>query len=275
MPDIKEEIEIKAINWFNTNKQRNILLLIVIAMGIVLFISFRSCSTIKNDLQISNQNNKALADSVRISKNKVGDIESSKNILITEKKGLNDLNSDLAIELKKEKGQVYELNKIIVSLKNKPGDTIRITNTVSVYPNGEYGLNWYHDTIYNSNNSRSIVGVSKFKLNDSIQMIGKPKGSIVIPTQTLIFKDEVNFSIITGLREKGDNLEIFVRSDYPGFNVKDINGAIIDPKNNPVFKKYITQKKWGVGPYLGVGFDSNLNPSLQIGIGIHYSLLSF
>jgi hypothetical protein len=265
MSDIKEEIEKKAVSWFNTDKQRNTLLIMLIGMSIILFFSLRSCSTNKNDLQISNQNNKALSDSVRVSKNKVGQLEASKNVLITEKNGLKELNADLASELKKEKGRVYELNKFILGIKNKPGDTIKITNTVIIYPNGEYGLAWHHDTIYSANNSRNIIGVSKFRLKDST----------VIPTQTLITKDEINFSLVTGLREKGDNLEIFIRSDYPGFNALNIDGAIIDPKKNPVFNKYVVQKKWGVGPYLGVGIGSNLKPSLQIGIGIHYSLLRF
>ena len=265
MSDITNGIERKAVTWFNTNKQRNTLLLLVIIMGIILLISFKSCTNANNQIKINEQNIKALNDSVRYNKNKVGDLEASKNVLITEKKGLGDLNNDLATELKKEVGKVYELNKFILSLKNKPGDTVWMVNTLIKYPNGEYGLAWTHDTLYTGYNGRSIAGVSKFRIKDSV----------IVPTSTFISKDEVNFSIVTGLRQKGDDLEIFIRSDYPGFNVTGIEGAVIDPKNNPILKKYTVQKKWGVGPYVGVGVGINLKPSIQIGIGVHYSLFRF
>ena len=265
MSDITNGIETKAVTWFNANKQRNTLLLLVVVMGIILFISFKSCTNANNQIRINEQNIKALNDSVRYNKNKVGDLEASKNVLITEKKGLGDLNDDLAAELKKESAKVYELNKLLLSFKNKPGDTIWMYSTLIKYPNGEFGLAWNYDTIYSTNNSRNIAGVSKFRIKDSL----------IIPTKTFISKDDINFSLVTGLREKGDNLEIFVRSDYTGFNVTGIEGAVIDPKDNPILKKYMVQKKWGVGPYVGVGVGTNLKPSIQIGIGVHYSLFRF
>ena len=219
----------------------------------------------KTDLAISNQNNTALSDSVRLTKNKLGDVEASKNVLITKNKDLKDLSEGLAAEVKKEKGKVYGLNKYILGIKKDPADTIFIDNTLIEYANGEYGLDWKYDTVFDVKNSREIAGISKFQFKDST----------ITPTNTLISKDIINFNLVTGLREKDGNIEIFARSDYPGFNIVDLEGAIIDPKKNPVMKKFITPKKWTVGPYIGFGFSNSIKPSVQIGVGVQYSLIRF
>lgn len=262
---VPQEVKQEVTTWANSNKQRNTLIIVIIILGILLLMSTKSCNNLKTDLAVSNQNNKALSDSVRYSKNKVGELEASKNVLISQKGNLENLSKSLADEVKKEKGRVYSLEKYILKIGNKPGDTIYIENTLIKYKDGEYGLNWEYDSIFDKENSRSLSGISKFKLVDSN----------VIPKNTLITKDEINFNLVTGLREKGDNLEIFVRSNYPGFNVINLEGAIIDPKKNPVFKKYTAPKKWSLGPYIGFGFSSTLTPSIQIGVGLQYSLFKF
>jgi hypothetical protein len=260
-----DKVKSKSEYWFNSNKQRNTLLIIVGILGIILFMNIQSCNRLKNELAISNQNNKALADSMRISENKVGDLESSKNVLISKKKDLENLNKSLADELKKEKGKVYGLNQYILSIENKPADTVFINNTLIKYANGEFGLDWKYDTIFNNKNGREFAGISKFKIKDST----------ITPTQTIITKDKVYFNLVTGLREKDGNIEIFARSDYPGFKIVDLEGAIIDPKKNPVIKKFTEPKKWCVGPYIGVGVSNSLQPSVQIGVGIQYSIIKF
>ena len=98
---------------------------------------------------------------------------------------------------------------------------------------------------------------------------------MISPGKTYISKDEIQFSLITGLKEKDGNIEIFVRSTYPGFYVSKIDGAIIDPKKHPVLKNLNKTKRWGVGPYIGVGVGSNLKVTPQIGLGIQYSIIKF
>jgi len=240
----------------------NIINLVLIVTVLCLIISIRSCNSIKNDLVISNQNISSLSDSIRYEKNKVGDIEASKKILISDVNNLNNLNSKLYNELKKEKGKVAQLNELLVSIKV---DTIYITNTLIQYSNGEYGLEWVYDTTFNTNNSRLISGISKFRLKDSL----------VIPTNTLILDDIINFNLVTGIREKDGFLEIFARSDYPGFNIIKLDGAIIDPNNNPILNKFTQDRKFHIGPYIGLGVGNNLKPSIQIGIGIQYSFFKF
>ena len=56
----------------------------------------------------------------------------------------------------------------------------------------------------------------------------------------------------TGFTENKDGLlEIFVKSDYPGFKVSKLDGALIDPKKSNVLKKYFPEKRWGLGVYCG------------------------
>ena len=59
-----EKGEIKS--WFNANKQRNILLIICIVLVGIIFL-LKSCNnSLKNELNGSKQNEKALSDSIRV-----------------------------------------------------------------------------------------------------------------------------------------------------------------------------------------------------------------
>lgn len=264
--NIEQEVKVKTETWFNSNKQRNTLLIISIMLVIGLLFSFRSCNNLKSDLLIDKQNQSSLTDSIRVTVNKAKEIESSRDILISDNKNLMNLNTNLATELKKENGKVFELNSIIASLRNKPGDTVYIKTTIIKYPDGSLGLSWKYDSVFNSKNSRHIYGISKFKLKDSL----------ITNEKTFITKDEINFNIVTGLRQNKDGkMEIFVRSDYPGFNITSLEGSILDTKDNPIFKTVDKPKRWGIGPYIGVGIGSSIIPSIQIGIGLSYSIIKF
>jgi hypothetical protein len=261
----------KKESWFSAKKQRNILVIIILLLGGIGVYGLNRINSLNTQLAVSEQNQKALADSVRVTTNKLGESEYSKNILISEKKHLDKLNSDLAEELSHEKGKVWELTKYIVSISNTSPDgtvdTIYITNTLIKYPDGSNGLEWEHDTIYDLNNERHLAGISKFKV-DTLT-------GVVTPLETLITKDEIKFDIVQGLRELDGNLEMFVRSTYPGFGVEDLNSVILDPKKHPILKKFTKKKKFGLGPYIGFGFDQGLTPSVQLGIGVTYDLIQF
>jgi len=265
----EENISTKLTSIVSTKRQRNILVIVLLLLTLAFGIGFNRYSNLKTKLMFSEQNIKALNDSVRVSENKVGELEYSKNILIAEKRDLEDLNADLAEEVKKEKGKVNEIIKLVSKIER---DTTYLTNTLISYPNGENGLSWSNDTIYNQNNERHLSGISKFTIDSS--------GNI-IPLETIITKDYFKFDLVTGLREKDGNIEIFVRSGFPGFENIQLDGAIIDPKNHPVMKKFTEPKRWGIGPYAGFGVNINTMPTANLGIGfsfgisIQYSLIRF
>lgn len=251
--------------------QRNILLLILLFLGAKYM--FDGYSNLKVQLEISEQNQLALTDSIRVTENKYKELVFSKNTLIAQKGNLEDLNKDLANAVKRERGKVRSLNRIVSEVK---ADTVFTNNTLILYKDGTNGLSWNYDTIYDKNNERHISGISNFSIDSN--------GNIR-PLKTIISKDEFKFNLITGLKEKDGNVEIFVRSDYPNFNVTKLDGAIIDPQNHPIIKKYQKNKRWGIGPYAGVGIGINSNQipnkdfglgyNFSFGIGIHYSIIKF
>lgn len=247
-----------------SNTQRNILIIIIILLLLGGGIALSRIGTLSTNLAISNQNNAALGDSLKVTKNKVGDLEYSKGVLVSEKKDLKDYSETLNKELKKTKGKVSELNVIIASISTI--DTLSIVNEVLVYADSSYGLKWTSNQVFDENNSRHLEGVSKFHLvKDS-----------VIPLETEVTRDEFNFNLVTGLKEDENGVvSIFARSDYPGFKIGKIEGAIIDPKTHPVMKKFTKQKKWGVGPHIGFGWSNSINPSIQVGVSVQYSIFRF
>jgi len=246
--------------------------IIIIIFLLIIVFSLQRCNnqkTVENN--ILKQNEKALLDTVRISKNKFGQSEYSKNILVGDIKDLKRLNKGLYSEIVKEQGKVSEITKYSVFLRNKKQDTIFIPSTLIKYPEGVYGLKWDVDTTYNSENSRKLSGESKFKLNFDKYTFN------VTPLTTIITNDIIKMNIVQGIREKDGNLEVFVRSDYPGFEVRDLNSITISPKTNPVFQKFVEKtqpKKLGVGFYGGYGLNST-GVSPQIGFGVTYSLFRF
>jgi len=265
----EESVATDVATILSAKRQRNVLIIVLLIAFIAMGYGFSKYSSMSNQLAITEQNHKALGDSLRVSENKVGDLTFSKNVLIAENGDLKDLNSDLADELDKTKGKVRELTRIISEIK---ADTVIITNTLIEYPDGSYGLEWAHDTIYNKDNERHLAGISKFKL-DSL-------GSVT-PLETTITKDRILFKLVTGLREKDGNVEIFVTSDYPGFEAIELDGAIIDPKKHPVIKKFTNKKRWGIGPYVGLGLNVTTTPTPSVGLGasfgvsVHYSWIRF
>jgi len=254
------------------NKERNILILIILLLGVCIFMLYNKNNSLKTKITISEQNIKSLSDTVRITKNRLGDAVYSKNILISDKRDLEDYNVALNDELKNQRGKVRQLNIMVAKLSN--GGDVKVLNTVvrdslridtinSTY--GTYGLEWEYDTLYSDSNRRLIAGISKFKLDSSG----------VTPLYTNIKNDVVQFKLVTGLREKDGNVEIFVNSGYPGFDLIDLDGSIIDPQKHPLIKKFTKKPKWSLGPYVGIGLDNSLNPNVQIGIGLGYSLFRF
>ena len=262
------ELLLKLEKYKSNTKYRIYAVFGLVVLIIFLFVgSCNRISNLKNNLTISEQNIKSLSDSVRVSKNKVGDLESSINILVTTKKELLNLSVNLGEELKKEKGKVSQLNEYIASFKP---ETLLIPNEVVVYEvvDGDklFGLAFKYDTIFDKNNYLKLEVESKFKIDTNFN---------VIPLNSIVKNNEVGFSLITGLRELDGNIEIFARSNHPYLKISSMEGAIIDPKNHPILKKFTTPKKFHVGPYIGVGLGGDLRLGIQLGIGITYSMVRF
>jgi hypothetical protein len=255
---------------------RNILIIILLLLLGGFIYTQVKLSNVNKNLEISRQNEFALAGRIVEAKTKNDKLEFSKGVLVSKSKDLSDISETLAAELKEEEGKVHRLQRIIATMGNTGADgsidTLEVTNTVYKYADGSYGLKWGDTTYHDSLNFRQLAGVSDFRLvkNDS-------SGYDVKPLTTKVTNDQIGFNIITGLKTNKDNgmVEIFVRSDYPNFQVTELEGAIIDPNKDPVMKKFTRQKKFTVGGYVGMGVDRNLQLTPQIGVGVGYTLFSF
>jgi hypothetical protein len=254
-----------------TSVQRNILLALTI---LLLFLFIRSCNESGSQINTLTQNVFTYKDSLRTYKDKTGKLVYEKGALISENEDLGKLNADLANEVKNLKDHPVVVIKTVVKIVH---DTtyIEIKSTSPGKWDGNTfikNFEWDLNNKYSSENYRLIEGNfdvyvdSTFKLSTS---------------KMKIVKDEFSVGLSTGLTENKDGLlEIFVKSDYPGFKVSKLDGALIDPKKSDVLKKYFAPKRWGLGIYGGYGI--NLNPvtfipatGIQIGVGIQYNILQW
>lgn len=254
-----------------TLTQRNILLALTI---LFLFLFIRSCNENGGKINTLEQNVFTLKDSLRTYKDKTGRLVYEKGALISEKDDLKKLNVDLANEVKNLKDNPLVVIKTVVKVVH---DTtyIEIKSTNPGRWNGNtftQNFEWDLNNKYSKENYRLIEGNfdvyvdSTFKLSTS---------------KMKIIKDELSMSMSTGFTENKDGLlEIFVKSDYPGFKVSKLDGALIDPKKSDVLKNYFPPKRWGLGVYVGYGVSINpvtLSPAsgIQIGIGVQYNILQW
>jgi hypothetical protein len=259
------------INWLKDIKnQRNVLLVAVI----VLILLMRGCGSSQSEVNTLRQNNFALTDSIRTYKTKNGELIYEKGALISESKSLKEINKDLADAIKylkdhpiivlKPEIRIIEVPKYVPiyikdPVKNSDGS---ITRT----------LEWSYDTTYSKGNYRMLKGDFKATVDSLLNLTTTPMH---------INKDEFGMSLTTGLTEnKKGLLEIFVTSNYPGFSVTKLDGALIDPRESQVLKKYFPPKKWAIGVYGGYGFyadpiNSRFGTGAQLGIGLQYNIIQW
>lgn len=254
-------------------KRRDIVFLLGIAILVLLLM--KQCNSnrdLKNQIDINNHNIDALNDTVRVEKDKLNREVYVKRTLLATNKNLEGLNSSLSSEVKSLKGKVIYLQSSKTKIEV---DTQYIDNYITVYPDNKYSLDWKFDTTYSEGNYRRFSGNSFFRIEKDTDSI--------IPGKTRINHDEMGFSFITGLREKDKSLEIFVTPKYPGMKVTEIEGAVIDPSKSVLLKKMFPEKRWGIGPQIGIGIGGGYNingtpafgPMIYFGLGANYSLIRF
>ena len=254
-------------------KRKDIVLLAIVA--ILCLLLFRQCDgnlSLKSQIKIQNMNLDALKDTVRVQKNKAGEATYVRKTLLADKKSLEKLNKDLKDELDKQEGKVIVIERVVTETKV---DTQYVNNFLSSYGNNKFSLDWKYDSTFSANNYRKFSGKSFF-IVDTLN-------NKVLPGITRIDQDEMGFSFVTGLREKDKALEIFVTPKYPGMTVTQIEGAVIDPYKSDVLKKMFPNKKFSLGPYVGVGVGAGVGlngkpifgPVFNIGVGLQYSIIKF
>jgi hypothetical protein len=220
------------------------------------------------------QNVFALNDSIRTYKTKNGDLVYEKGALISENGSLKTLNKDLANEVQYLKDHPIVIIKTKIVIKH---DTIEVPVYIGNPIWNEDGsvtreLKWNYEKDFGKGNSRKLAGKLNVTVDTTMNLTSAP---------VHITDDEFSLAITTGLTENKDGLlEIFVKSDYPGFSVSSMDGALIDPKKSDVLKKYFPPKKWALGVYGGFGpyvdpFSARVGLGVHIGIGLQYNIIQW
>jgi len=235
-------------NFCKTFKARDFLYIIIILLLCgVISSAVRRCST---NEKMYETNIKALTDTITYYKGENGNLVASKTAFMAEVNDLKELN----------KGLYDQITKLGVKPKN-------IVTTV--YSEGEIkylpqDTAWVvkHDTI---NLERGID--KSFAFNDQWRDL---EGTIGYHQDTLglrISKDIMRFNYTVAMDK---NNKIYITSDNPYVTVNEIQGFTV-----PTYQKEKV-KRWGIGPYLGVGYDFSRNKiAPTIGIGVQYNLFRF
>ncbi len=88
---------------------------------------------------------------------------------------------------------------------------------------------------------------------------------------TILDQNEFGISLTTGLTADPKGYRIFVKSDYPGFSVTNLEGAIIDKK---MVKS--NESSFVIGPSIGYGIifapGGTVNHGVILGVAASYNL---
>lgn len=243
-----------------------IVILIVLSLGLlgVIYYQYDKVKILELESFTKENNIKALNDTVRAEKNKIGQLQYTKQSLIADRDNISLLNKKLGDEVKNQKGQIIFLNSTVAKLKT---DTSKVViHDIQKISDSEYVITGSMENIYDSFNYRSVKFNSKIKVDSNRN---------VTVMNSKMEKDDFGFNIITGLKEENNNLRIFIRSDYPGLVFSKIDGALIDPRKSEVIKSFFPEKRWGLGVQAGVGIGirNQVAPCLFVGIGVSYNFL--
>jgi hypothetical protein len=248
--------------------------LLMAALAIVCMMWFRSCDQSKKEKaamevqqKLTEQNNRALTDSIKFVKDKAGDIEAVKSSFVAKLSDLESLNRDLYNESKKENGKLLSIIKS--SLTASSGNVV-ISNELKKYTDGKtYGL-FFEKIKTDSGMIWNIKGESKFKLENNT----------IFPGQTEIFNNQMKLKIVLGFKtEKNGDYRIFARSGSPNVRFDSLESAILIPKHpDPLLNPPTKNKKFGIGLQIGYGIGT-INKQVVltpfVGVGISYNILKF
>lgn len=227
---------------------------------IIVALVSRTCSSNRDDLVIANQNIKALTGRTIELTNKLGQVQSERDIFMGDVEMLRGLTTDLMKELETQKGNVRVVTRIVTKIIY---DTIVIDNTVDKINDSTYNIKFSYKKDYDTSNSIILGG----NVPATVRIID---GKASLESKSTTISDlQMNMKLYTGLKEQDGLYNIYARTDFP--NVKfDLEGAVIDPE-----KSFIDRKKpftLMVGGGFGYGLSQNgvgFFPSVGLYVGIN------
>lgn len=205
-----------VLDFFKTNKLTVILVAAILVLGLLQWNSCNRNARLRKQLAVAEHNIAAANDTIRLERNKNGDTMAVKLAFLTDKLShLEDLNKDLYDEIKNIKGKVSAIIKSDVQVKEveKPVPFLVKAELVDSTVTASFNF----DTTYSPGNFRTLKGFTQYNLRN-----GQSNGSLTESTMGMRFT--------TGIRGLDKNKpEIFLQSNYPGFTVTALDGAVLDP----------------------------------------------
>ena len=243
----------------------------IIYIGIVIILLFLlKCSSDSNknleaDLVLNNYNLGVMKDSAQVATLKYGEVSTQKTSLVSDLEDLEKYNDSLANRVKYLKKELDVKPITYVNYKTRIiHDTTYLDSKVTQIDSNKFKVDFNNDTIYNEGNARYFSGKLYVTVDgDKIEV-----GDFTIDRDEMIIDAEIVFS------EKDGQIVVNVISSHPGFNAEQIESVVLDPKLHPELKK-LNNKRFILGPYVGLGFglDGTIKP--QVGIGLTYKIIRF
>ena len=193
----------------------SLVLLVVLAISIIVIIKI-SNNNLSRKLANTEYNLTVVRDSIRIIKDKTGNTESDKLAYLADNvKNLALLNKDLSDKIKSIQGNISSIITTEVKIVEKP---VPFLVTKKVKDSGLISIHFKQDTVYSPGNYKILSGYTEYNT-----YTGEVKAKKIT--------DESGIALTTGIKnlDKGKP-EIFIKSNYPGFSVTSLNGAVLDPK---------------------------------------------
>jgi len=251
---------------------------IVIILILLLAKQCQSNRDLKIDNKIKDQNIAAADTTIKIYKNKNGQLTAEKSIWILSEKELKKQNKSLYDQVNSQKGRIISLNNTILKLVQDTTlllDSIRYLHEVigksEQISTDEWKLPWL--LTYNWDNTNYDI----FK-GYTIAKIDTVKNSIENITTKMIYR-ESQIDLTFGEKVVNGKYAVYITTKYPGLSPKSMNGVLIDPNNSPI-KDLIKKEHWFQGFSIGIGITPTWDfiyqrPTIVIGPTLSYSIYNF
>lgn len=250
---------------------KNIPYFIIVALVAIIIIMSKCNTDLKQESFIANNNLKVSNDSLVIIKNKYGQEIAERGILISDMKGLKELNYELYKEVEELKKGTGNKPKIIIKTETKiVHDTVFVNTSITALNDSLYEIDFAYDTTYSGSNSRTIEGVATIGL----VYLDSSKYNLVKSNKFKITKDQMNIDATLAIGEKDGQLKVWLKSDYPGFSTESIEAVTLDPEIHPELRD-LNKKSFTIGPYIGIGIGQNFTLSPSIGVGVQWAIFKF
>lgn len=214
-----------------------------------------------------------LTDSLTTYKNKLGEEYAAKNSLIMSANDLKKYNEDLWNEYKNLKNA----NPLVLTKTNLTTEIREIqgkNDTVWITPHTPEPGNASETQIPDLKDYKyewSAKDSTWYTLRGETTFTGRDVRNF----NARIPEFKMNSNLTLDVIDEKENLRVIAKTDNPYINVSDIQSVVIDPRKSPTLKKYFPQKRWGIGPQVGIGLTGDLKFRPYIGIGIQYSIFNF